>query len=175
MILKTERLTLRPLEDNDFDALAAILQDERVMTAYCHTFTDADVQAWLARQKQRNVQEGLGLLAVCRKETGEMIGQAGLTYQTCEGEQVLEVGYLLRFDVWHHGYAREAARACVTYAFSALNAPRVHAIVKQTNEPSVRVAQALGMTVRKTFLSGFGGQNTPHFLFAVDREEWNLV
>ena len=92
MILNTERLILRPLDDNDFDALAAILQDERVMTAYCHTFTDADVRAWLVRQKQRNAQEGLGLLAVCRKESGEMIGQAGLTYQTCEEEQGLEGG-----------------------------------------------------------------------------------
>lgn len=175
MVLKTKRLILRPLTDDDFDALAAILQDERVMTAYCHTFTDADVRAWLLRQKQRGTQEGLGLLAVCIKETGEMIGQAGLTYQNCEGEQVLEVGYLLRFDMWHHGYAREAANACVSHAFSQMNAPRVHAIVKTTNEPSIRVAQSLGMTVRKTFLSGFGGQNTPHLLFAVDKEEWNFT
>lgn len=58
MILKTERLTLRPLEDNDFDALAAILQDERVMTAYCHTFTDADVQAGLRGRNSAMCRRG---------------------------------------------------------------------------------------------------------------------
>ena len=49
MILETERLALREMDQSDFAALRAILQDEAVMYAYEHAFTNREVQAWLDR------------------------------------------------------------------------------------------------------------------------------
>lgn len=167
-ILTTPRLLLREMTDGDAPALAAILQDSRVMTAYEHTFSDQDVEKWLHRQQGRYLRDGFGLWAVVLKETGQMIGQAGLTWQEVEQEKVLEVGYLLRYDCWGKGYATEAASACRDYAFSRLGAKAVFSIIKADNFPSQRVAQRLGMKKVKTFMTGFYSEPREHFLFGIE-------
>lgn len=170
MILETERLYLRELTQADFSDLAEILQDPEVMYAYEHDFTDQDVQAWLDRQLARYQKYGFGLWAVILKDTGEMVGQAGLTMQPCENQEVLEVGYLLKKRFWHQGYAREAAKACKEYAFQTLEAEKVHAIVKISNAASIQVAESIGMEVEKEFIKLYYDKKMPHYLFAVSRQ-----
>lgn len=169
MILQTKRLFLRELQQTDLPDLAEILQDPKVVYAYEHTFTDGDVFAWLDRQRNRYAQWGFGLWAVLLKESGEMIGQAGLTMQPCEGEQVLEIGYLLKVRFWHHGYAREAAEGCKRYAFETLDADRVYAIIKADNEPSKRVARAIGMSRVKEFFTEYYHGQMLHELYGAER------
>ena len=77
MILETERLALRELDQSDFAALRAILQDEQVMYAYEHAFTNREVQAWLDRQRDRYAKDGFGLWAMVEKATGEMLCRRG--------------------------------------------------------------------------------------------------
>ena len=97
MILQTERLGLRRLEQSDFKALSRILQDGEVMYAYNGAFNDEETQAWLDRQLDRYRQYGrFGLWALVLLETGEMIGQCGLTMQVWKDREVLEIGYLLQ-------------------------------------------------------------------------------
>ena len=105
MILETSRLYLRELNDDDFDALCKIMQDEKTMYAYEGAFSDDEVQQWLERQYMRYDKYGFGLWAVVLKENNEVIGQCGLTMQPWKDEEVLEVGYLFNRDYWHHGYA----------------------------------------------------------------------
>lgn len=69
MILETERLILRELEQNDFEDLSEILQDTKVMYAYEHNFSNKDVQIWLDRQRNRYEKYGFGLWAVILKST----------------------------------------------------------------------------------------------------------
>lgn len=109
MILETERLYFREMNQADYDALCQILQDEETMYAYEGAFADKEVQEWLDRQLSRYRRWGFGLWAVILKETGEMIGQCGLTMQPWKDEEVLEIGYLFRRQYWHKGYATEAA------------------------------------------------------------------
>ena len=116
MILETERLALREMDQSDFAALRAILQDEAVMYAYEHAFTNREVQAWLDRQQARYRKDGFGLWAMVEKSTGEMMGQCGLTLQDWGERQVPEIGYHLRRDKWRQGFATEAAIACREYA-----------------------------------------------------------
>ncbi len=78
-ILETQRLILREMVQSDIDDLAGMLKNPMVMKAYEHTFSDEDVQAWLDRQRRRYQKDGFGLWAMIHKESGEMIGQAGLT------------------------------------------------------------------------------------------------
>lgn len=109
----------------DFPELCQILQDPDVMYAYEHAFSEEEVKQWLERQMRRYETDGFGLWAVIQKETGEMIGQAGLTLQDWDGAAVVEVGYLLKKDAWHQGYATEAAVACKEYAFDTLGCSQV--------------------------------------------------
>lgn len=112
MILETERLFLREMNQGDFQDLTEILQNPNVMYAYEHVLSDNDVQSWLGRQLERYKKYGFGLWAIILKDTGEMIGQAGLTMQPYRHAEVLEIGYLLKEKFWHCGYAKEAASAC---------------------------------------------------------------
>ena len=103
-----------------------MLQNPKIMYAYEHDFSDEDVQVWLDRQRNRYKKYGFGLWAMILRSTGCMIGQAGLTMQKYRGSEVLEIGYLLKQDYWHCGYAR----GCKKYAFEQLNKEKVHSIIK---------------------------------------------
>lgn len=169
MILETRRLFLREMGQKDFRDLAAILQNPHVMYAYEHDFSDGDVQEWLDRQIRRYRTYGFGLWAAVLKSTGEMIGQAGLTMQPCGEEEVLEIGYLLKEEFWHRGYAREAAEGCREYAFRQLQADKVYSIIKSDNLASIRVAEAIGMTREKEFTTRYYSGNRLHYLYSVHR------
>lgn len=169
MILETERLQLRQMNQADYPDLCEILQDEEVMYAYDRKFEDADVQAWLDRQNARYQEYGFGLWAVILKDTGEFVGQAGLTMQPCDGEEVLEIGYLFKKAHWHHGYATEAAQGCKRYAFDILHENKVHAIIKSDNMASQRVASNLGMAVIKEFVKPYQIGDMLHYLYAVEK------
>jgi len=55
------------------------------------------------------------------------------------------VGYLFERFYWHHGYATEAARAFMDYAFNNLGADEVSSLIRDTNEASMNVARRNGM------------------------------
>ena len=170
-VLETERLLLRELTAADRPALCGILQDETVMYAYAHAFSDREVDDWLENQLTRDRRDGFGLWAAVRKDDGALIGQCGLTWQSWEDRRVLEVGYLFRRSAWHQGYATEAARACRDYAFSVLGAAEVFSIIRDNNGPSRRVAERNGMAVRGGLVKHYYGLEMPHVVYSVRREE----
>lgn len=169
VILETERLELRRLEQSDFDSLCKILQDKEVMYAYEHAFSDEEVHGWLDRQIERYQNYGFGLWAVVLKENGEMIGQCGLTMQEYSDQEVLEVGYLFQRAYWHRGYASEAAIACRDYAFDNLDAKEVFSIIRDTNIASQKVAKRNGMGIVDRFVKHYYGIDMPHLLYSVKR------
>ena len=171
MILATDRLILREMEPGDFPALCKILRDAEVMYAYEGAFSEAEAREWLDKQRGNYQAYGFGLWAAVLRESGEMIGQCGLTMQNYHGGQVLEVGYLFQKAFWHKGYATEAAIACRDYAFEKLNAGEVFSIIRDTNTASQNVAVRNGMTVRDRIIKHYRGINMPHLVFSVRREE----
>ena len=172
MILETERLILREMTQEDYSSLAAILQDREAMFAYEHAFSGEETQAWLDRMLARYRTDGYGLWAVVRKETGEMIGQCGLTRQRVEEREVLEIGYLFQRMHWKRGYAIEAARACKAYALETLHADEVFSIVRDNNIASMNVAIRNGMTIRRRFTKHYYDMDMPHYAFATRKEEY---
>lgn len=161
---------MREMKQDDFDALSRILQDEETMYAYNGAFNDAETQEWLDRQIGRYRRYGFGLWAVILKENGEMIGQCGVTVQPWKDKEVLEVGYLLRRDCWHKGFATEAAQACRDHAFDRLNADEVCSIIRDTNTASWRVAQRNGMKVTDRWTKHYRGVDMPHLMFSVKKD-----
>ena len=149
LILETERLTLRRLHPDDADAIFAVLGDAIAMQHYPRRFTRKDAEEWIERNLRRYAEHGHGLYAVVLKASGEVIGDCGLVTQQIEGRPELEVGYHLRRDQWGHGYATEAARACMDYAFRELAAVKVVSLIRPENLPSRRVAGRNGMRVER--------------------------
>ena len=173
VILTTPRLILGEMEEGDLPALCRMLQDPEVMYAYEGPFSDQEARNWLRRQQERYRQDGIGLWAAVERETGEMVGQCGLTWQECgRSSPVLEVGYLLERRVWGRGYASEAARACRDYAFAALGAEEVFSIIRDSNLASQRVARRNGMEVRGQFVKHYRGVDMPHLIFSIKREQY---
>lgn len=169
MILETERLYLREMNQCDFESLCKILQDKDTMYAYEGAFSEEEVQEWLDRQISRYQKWNFGLWAVILKETDEMIGQCGLTMQPWKDEEVLEIGYLFERLYWHKGYATEAAMACKRYAFEVLKAEEVCSIIRDTNTASQNVAIRNGMTRAGTWIKHYKGVDMPHDRYVVQR------
>ncbi len=76
-----------------------------------------------------------------------MIGHCGLLIQTVDQVQELEVGYSLLPEFWNNGYATEAAKKCLEYAFANELSESVISIISITNLPSEKVALKNGMTI----------------------------
>lgn len=171
-VLETERLILREMDQDDFADLCLILQDGEAMYAYEGALSDVEAQEWLDRQQERYVRDGFGLWAVVLKQTGEMIGQCGLTWQDVDahGTRGVEVGYLFRRAFWHRGFAIEAARACRDHAFDVLGVERVYSIIRDTNVPSQRVARRNGMAIEGSYVKRYRGLDMPHLVFSVSRD-----
>ena len=145
MIIETERLFLREMDMNDYEALYRVLADAEIMQHYPYAFDEERVRAWIGRNMKRYQANGFGLWAVCLKESGEMIGDCGLTLQNINGEMLPEIGYHIRRDCQRRGYAREAAGAVRDWAFENTDYPALYSYCKYTNEPSIRTAESIGM------------------------------
>ena len=175
MILETERLFLRTLTANDYAGLCDILQDEKVMYAYEHAFSDEEVLHWLNRQLQRYRENGFGLWAVVLKHSGKLIGQAGITLQPWRHRQVHEIGYLFNRRYWHHGYATEAASGCRDYAFCQLGLTEVYSIIRDNNIASQNVAVRNGMTMVGTDIRYYAGYTMPHLVYRIRKQDWSFL
>lgn len=166
-MIDTERLVLREMTVGDYADLAEILQDSEVMYAYEHAFSDAEVRDWLTRNLKRYQEFGFGLWAVMERESGEFIGQCGLTVQDSGVGQELEIGYLFKRRYWHCGFATEAAAGCLKYAFGTLKHHRVVCIIRDNNDPSRRVAERLGMQVMGRMVKHYYHMDMPHVIYGI--------
>lgn len=82
MIIETRRLILREYTMEDFDALYEILSDPETMQHYPAPYAPEKTRHWIEWNLENYRKFGFGLWAVVRKETGEFIGDCGLTLQT---------------------------------------------------------------------------------------------
>ena len=88
---------------------------------------------------------GYGYYAVEEKATGTLIGRVGYTNQP--GWPGFELGWTIIPEYQGKGYATEAARYLLSYAFDALGQHRVISLIHPDNAPSRRVAEKLGQHV----------------------------
>ena len=151
MILETERLFLREMAMDDFDALYAVLSDAEIMQHYPYSFDEERVRSWIERNMDRYKNDGFGLWAVCLKDTGEMIGDCGLTLQNIDGQMLPEIGYHIRKDQQRKGYAKEAAAAVRDWAFQNTEYPALYSYCKYTNVGSFKTAESIGMHFEKEY------------------------
>lgn len=163
--LQTSRLRFREMTLDDLDFIAGMLAHPEVMRYYTKCYSRDESEEWICRQLDRYAGDGCGLWLVTDKERGVPVGQVGLINRRLDGEDAIEVGYLIDRPFWRHGFATEAATACRDFAFCRRGEPRVIALIRPENVPSQGVARKLGMTPGKhiTF-AGF-----EHIVFSVCR------
>ena len=172
MTIETERLVLREMTEQDFDALYRVLADSDIMQHYPYTFDEKRVRGWIDKNIERYQIFGFGLWAVCLKETGEMIGDCGLTMQLIGGQIKPEIGYHVRADQQRKGYAGEAARAVRDWTFNNTPFNVIYSYMKYTNEASYKTAISYGCKQVDEFEDEV---NEITKVYAITREEWSSV
>lgn len=172
MIIETERLILREMTVSDYDALYAVLADSDIMQHYPYTFDEERVRGWIDKNIERYQIFGFGLWAVVLKETGEMIGDCGLTMQLIGGQIKPEIGYHIRRDCQRKGYGSEAARATRDWAFRNTPFRVVYSYMKYTNIGSYSTAIANGMHQVDEFEDDV---NTITKVYAITKDEWEKL
>jgi [ribosomal protein S5]-alanine N-acetyltransferase len=143
--IETARLVLRPFTPGDVGPMSRIFGDPEVMRFITTIGVLDEVQTEIKLGEYARVHEerGFGFLAVVRRSDGRVIGDAGFSLFEPTGDP--ELGYSLARHAWGHGYASEAAAACIAAAFAHLAAVRVVAVVDDDNAASLRVAERIGM------------------------------
>ena len=172
MIIETERLYLREMTEDDFNALYQVLADSDIMCHYPYAFDENRVKNWIERNTERYRVFGFGLWAVCLKETGEVIGDCGLTMQLIKGQIKPEIGYHIRADKQRNGFAKESAIAVRDWTFNNTPFNVVYSYMKHTNEPSAKTAISYGCRQVDEFSDDV---NEVTKVFAITRDEWSIL
>ncbi len=169
MIIETKRLILREYTHNDFDALYEILSDEETMAHYPKPFDEDRVRGWIEWNLNNYKKYGFGLWALVLKETGEMIGDCGITLQNIDGEELPEIGYHVHKKYWQRGLGKEAAQAVRDWAFTNTTYDTLYSYMKYTNIPSYKTAIANGMKKVKEYPDEKNGIS---YAYSITRDEW---
>ncbi|WP_164412842.1 GNAT family N-acetyltransferase [Streptomyces salinarius] len=144
--ISTERLVLRPLDEDDVPALAAMMNDEQV-AAWTHVpqpFTEADAAAWIGDRAPAERVAGRGLdLAVTEFLTQRLVGVVRLT-KTNWHVRATELSYIIAPWARGEGYASEAALATAQWLFGDQKFERVELRTAADNTASQQVAQKIG-------------------------------
>ena len=144
--LETDRLNLRPFNRFDLDPLAEIIADKEVIqyaTYNGKVMSRNQAWNWLCLMIGHWYMRGFGIWAVEEKATGEFIGRIGL--QFLDWFDDVELVWMLKKSAWGKGFAAEGARAAIDHGFHTLELPRVTSVIHTVNEPSIRLAERLGM------------------------------
>lgn len=154
---ETPRLRLRALEPDDAPALFEVFADPEARRFYPAMAQARSVDAWIEGNLRRYKEHGFGLWALLLRESGELIGDCGLTFQEVDGLSELEVGWHVRADLRGRGFASEAGRACLGWGLRETNRPRVISLVHVDNAASAAVARKVHAAQRPAPVSRRGG------------------
>lgn len=166
-ILETQRLLLRRLEIADLDALYALYSDPEMRTYYPEGTLSYDETReeleWFLNGHPRRPE--LGLWATLLKETGEFVGRNGLLPWTIDGQDEVEIAYMIDKKFWRQGLGAEAALGIRNYAFDHLGLHRLICMIDRENIASQQVALKIGMTFEREALDDKG----PFLIYSIQR------
>jgi [ribosomal protein S5]-alanine N-acetyltransferase len=162
--IETERLLIRPFEEDDVDPMTEVYGDPAVMRHVAVGVLDRERTVVLLEQyRHAEARDGFSTWAVVEKDSGAVVGDVGFGLYAPTGEP--ELGYTLASSAWGNGYGFEAARACVDAAFAHLPHSRLVAKVEPENEHSLRIAERLGFRTVDSIVV----DDRPHLLLGLDR------
>ncbi|QIG54229.1 GNAT family N-acetyltransferase [Altererythrobacter sp. BO-6] len=178
IVIETERLVLRTIDSSDAELQYRLLNTPTVMEHLGGVKELHEIEAKHAKSQAWFAQRGFGFMMMIEKSSGELVGHCGMklvdnAHAPNQGDH--EIGWLVREDRWRHGYANEAMRAVIDWAFTSIGAPHVVALTCDRNVPSWRFMEKLGMVRRKDLDfddPGFTPQDNPTIQYSLTREQW---
>lgn len=178
---ETDRLILRTIEDGDAALQDRLLNTPSVMARLGGVKELHEIEAKHAKARASYAQEGFSFLMMIEKASGELVGHCGikrvdnpLAKNQCDHE----VGWLVREDRWRRGYAEEAMRAVLDWAFRRVGAPHVVALTSAANVPSWTLMEKLGMRRREDLDfqdPAYPPEDRTTILYSLDAGEWRAV
>ncbi len=172
VVLSTPRLHLRTFRRDDLPHYAALNADPEVVeflggVPLTREYSD-EIAAWA---NEVHASEGIGLMAVERRDDGAFLGMCGLHHLESYPDDV-EVGWRLAREHWGHGYATEAATAWLDHAFGAMGLPRAISVTDLPNLRSLAVMHRLGMTYDHEAEIEEDGERFRAVIHALTAERW---
>jgi RimJ/RimL family protein N-acetyltransferase len=145
--METERLILRPIEEEDAPALHPLINDPDVahtLLTVPHPYPEDKLVPWIRGSKQALEKKERFEMTIILKETGLPIGMCGFCQVSWEYLNA-EMGYWLGKPYWGRGYMTEAVRRLLVYGFEELGFERIYAQCFDLNPASVRVLEKAGL------------------------------
>ena len=151
-ILETERCVVKELTLEDLDDLFELYGDEEI-TQYTDALHIYEEEKELQRAYIENMYRyfGYGLWLVFSKDTGELIGRAGLEHREYHNEIELDLGYVIGKKYQRQGYATEICEAIISFAKENTGFERMNVLIKEENLASKKLAQKLGFLYLEDF------------------------
>jgi RimJ/RimL family protein N-acetyltransferase len=144
-MIRTERLVLRQWQESDREPFAELNADAEVMRYFPSTLSVDQSDALVDRASLHLAETGWGLWAVERDDV--FLGFAGLAVPRFDAPFLpgVEIGWRFARHAWGQGYATEAARAALAFAFDVLTLDEVLSFTAEHNDRSRAVMRRLGM------------------------------
>ena len=182
LVLRSERLLLRPLVEADLDVAVEILTDPAVMKYLSKSYTKGRVIQELPTATKRCAEGCVGIWCVIDQSKKEKLGTALLlplpveekdtNWDLVVGDELpdceVEIGYLLKKSAWGEGYATEAAKRLLKFAFEETPLEEIVATIDAENTPSQRVLEKCGLVyegMRRAYATQCPG-------FQITRQQW---
>lgn len=176
--LESARLLLRQWRDDDLPPFAEMCADPQVMRYFPETLSRLQSAAVIGRIRGHFVENGFGLWALQRKDSGEFIGFTGLSRVGFEAPftPAVEIGWRLGRQHWGLGFASEAAWTALRCGFGQLDLDQLVAFTATRNLPSEKVMQAIGMQRDPELFEhpglAPGHPLRSHVLYRMSRVQW---
>ncbi len=170
MYIETQRMHIRDYTMDDVNDLYDILGDAEVMKncepAYSFEKTSNFLSEFCIRKK--------GAIAAVHRDSGKMIGY--ILFNVFD-ESVYEIGWFFNKSFWQQGYAYEACRAVIDYAFNELKAHKIFAETIDSVK-SVGLMKKLGMQlegIQRSHTKDNDGNWADLYFYGIFKEDWNIL
>lgn len=147
-ILETKRCIIRETTVEDVDAFYQIYQEPDITLYMEDLYADRDEEIAYVKDYIKNVYYfyGYGMWTVVEKESGQVIGRAGISWR--EGFELPELGFVIGVPWQRKGYAYEVCCAILVYAKDELGMKRVQAFVMRENKKSGKLCEKIGFVCK---------------------------
>ena len=160
--LHTERLLLTPLVADDIDLALEMYTDPEILKYTYGVMSEAEVRREMPNYIKRGGNGSIGVWCIKDRNTGEKLGETyllplpidddhtdfGLVVMGQLPDTEIEIGYFFRRSAWGRGYATEACKRLLRFAFEETALDEIVASVHEDNVASKKVLEKSGLTFR---------------------------
>ncbi|WP_339029681.1 GNAT family N-acetyltransferase [Spiroplasma endosymbiont of Cantharis nigra] len=162
------KLSYKKMSIEDYQDIADMLLNKKVMKAWEHDFNEKDVHDWIKKQQKRYLENELGYKLITDSKNNLVVGQAGITLQEVNGNTVYEIGYIIKYEFWKKGYATKAVLDLLNIAKNKYGLKQVYSLIKYDNLISQKVVLKNDFIKIGEFKKIYNEKEMKHFIFKKD-------